>query len=176
MITRIVCLTLLTGLPAFAEPNLNPAPVPPAATPPSADAVRAAQQAEQARNRCIEERRYIAGRVLQVLPEGLIVDSGYSKLLSAPFNRSWLVKGTATVARDANAIEEKKPDALCVGAVLLANIPKRPPVKPYDYVVMHGYPAGDFIYSPVPGIQKTVRRFSASLARAVEANLARESK
>jgi hypothetical protein len=140
-----------------------------------AEELKKAQHAEQIRARCIEGRRYIAGRVLQVVPEGLVVDSGYSALLSPPFNHSWVVSGTASVNRDANAVEEKKPNALCIGVVFLSNTPKRPSVKPYDYVALHGYPAGEYVYSPVAGVQKMVRRFSAGLERAVQINLGRES-
>jgi hypothetical protein len=146
------------------------------ASPQPTQALKAAQDAERTRTRCIEGRRYIAGRVLQVTPEGLIVDSGYSALLSPPFNHSWVVSGTASVKRDASAVEEKKPNAMCIGLVFLSNIPKRPAVKAYDYVVIHGYPAGEHVYSPVPGVQKMVRRFSASLERAVQINLDREAK
>lgn len=135
-----------------------------------------AQKAEQIRTRCIEARRYIAGRVLEVTPEGLVVDSGYSRLLSPPFNKSWTVTGTATIERDPSLVEENKPDAICAGLVLLSNYPKRPAVKNYDYVVIHGYPAGNYTYVPAPGIKKTIRRFSASLERAVEINLALERK
>jgi hypothetical protein len=142
----------------------------------SADNIKAAQRTEQVRTQCIEGRRYIAGRVLQVVPEGIVVESGYSKLLSPPFNRSWLVNGTVSVDRDANAVEENKPDAICVGLVFLSNIPKRPTVKAYDYVVMHGYPAGEHVYTPVAGVQKTVRWFSASLDRAVQITIGHESK
>lgn len=128
------------------------------------------RRAEQIRTRCIEGRRFIAGRVVQVTTDGLVVDSGYSQLLSPPFNHSWVVRGTASVTRDPHAVEAKKPDAVCVGLVLLSNIPKRPPVKLYDYVVLHGYPAGEHAYVPVAGVEKTIRRFSASLERAVELN------
>jgi hypothetical protein len=96
--------------------------------------------------------------------------------MTPPLNRSWVVSGTASVTRDTNAVEENKPDALCIGPVFLSNVPKRPPVKLYDYVVIHGYPAGSYSYSPVAGIQKAVRRFSASLERAVQTNLDRELK
>jgi YVTN family beta-propeller protein len=113
--------------------------------------------------------------VLQVTPGGVIVDSGYEQLLSPPFNHSWVVRGTASLDRKAGLVEEKKPDAVCVGLVFLSNIPKRPAVNNYDYVVIHGYPAGDHIYVPVPGVAKTVRHFSASLERAVAINLYREA-
>jgi hypothetical protein len=142
----------------------------------SPEAVRVARLSEQVRADCIEGRRYIAGRVVQVLADGLVVDSGYSRLMTPPLNRSWVVRGTASVTRDSSAVEERKPDALCIGPVFLSNLPKRPPVKLYDYVVIHAYPAGDRVYSPVVGIQKTVRHFSASLDRAVQITLERELK
>jgi hypothetical protein len=110
--------------------------------------------------------------VLQVKPDGIVVDSGYDRLLSAPFNQSWLVPGTVSVSRDSNAVEENKADAICVGLVFLSNTPKRPAVKAYDYVVIHGYPAGKYVYVPVAGVEKTIRRFSASLDWAVDYNLA----
>jgi hypothetical protein len=78
--------------------------------------------------------------------------------------------------RDASAVEESKPDAICAGLVFLTNIPKRPAVKNYDFVVIHGYPAGKYVYVPVAGVEKTIRRFSASLDRAVDLNLALEHK
>lgn len=175
MLTRIVLLLVLAVTVCVAEPgpgNGAAAGRPPGSALDSKSAVRF----EQIRLRCIEGRRYVAGRVLQVLPEGLVVDSGYSQLLSPPLNRSWLVSGTVSVNRDPNAVEENKPDAVCVGVVLLSKYPKKPAVKQYDYVVMHAYPAGDYLYTPVPGVQKIVRRFSASLDRAVEFIMDRESK
>jgi hypothetical protein len=177
MFCRSALFLMLAGSLSFAETNEpgstnHPANSPPTASQQQADAVKA----EQVRTRCIEGRRYIAGKVLQIVPEGLIVDSGYSRLLSPPFNRSWVVTGVASVSRDPSLVEEKKPDALCAGLVLLSNIPKRPAVKAYDYVVIHGYPAGEYAYAPVPGVQKTIRRFSASLDRAVQTIMERERK
>jgi len=136
--------------------------------------LNADQRAEQIRTACIQGRRFVAGRVVQVTPGGLVVDCGYKQLLSPPFNHSWVVSGTASVDRDPHAVEQNIPDAICVGLVFLSNIPKRPPVKHYDYVVIHGYPAGKYDYVPVPGVEKTIRRFSTSLERAVEINLATE--
>lgn len=176
MVYRFSLLLAAAALTVSAEPSLVntnnvTAPAASVSTGLVAKPLNADLRAEQIRNSCIEGRRFIAGRVLQVTPEGLVVDSGYSQLLSAPFNHSWVVPGTASVARDSHAVEANKPDAVCVGLVFLSNIPKRPPVKPYDYVIIHGYPAGVHSYVPVPGVEKEVRRFSASLERAVEINL-----
>jgi len=135
-----------------------------------------ARRSEAVRAACIEGRRYICGKVLQVLPEGLVVDSGYADLLKPPLNRSWVVRGTALVHRDPTVVEENRPSAVCVGTIFLTGIPKKPVAQIYDYVAIQGYPAGEQTYSPVAGVQKTVRRFSASLERAVKLNLDAEFK
>jgi hypothetical protein len=135
-----------------------------------------AQRAEEIRMSCIEGRRYVSGRVMQILPEGLVVDSGYAELLKPPFNQSWVVRANVAVTKNPSLIEEKKADAICVGLVFLTNIPKKPAVKPYDYVVIHGYPAGEHLYAPVPSVEKTIRQFSASLERAVSLTLAASEK
>jgi hypothetical protein len=144
---------------------------------PSPEAQNAlAQRAEEVRMSCIEGRRYVCGRVMQILPEGLVVDSGYPELLKPPFNQSWVVRANVSLTKNPSLIEEKKPDAVCVGLVFLTGIPKRPTVKAYDYVVIHGYPAGEHLYSPVPEVKKTIRQFSASLERAVSLTLAASEK
>ncbi len=177
MLRRFAFLLALTAFSSLAETKTEvPANGPASSGAPQDFAAIKAQRAEQVRAACIEGRRYVTGKVVQVVPEGLVVDSGYSRLLSAPFNKSWVVTGTASVSRDPNAVEEKKPDSVCVGLVLLSNIPKRPGVKAFDYVVIHGYPAGEYTYRPVPGVEKVIRRFSASLDRAVDANMGREQK
>jgi hypothetical protein len=128
------------------------------------------ERAEQIRTACVEGRRYVCGKVLQVTPEGLVVDSGYPDLLNPPFNKSWVVRGTASINRPSQLLEQKAPDAICVGVVFLTGIPKKPEVHEYDYVVLHAYPGGTCQYKPVPGVEKTVRRFSASLELAIKLN------
>lgn len=134
------------------------------------DALKQSVRAEQIRNSCIEGRRLICGRVLQVTTNGLVVDSGYRQLLEPPLNHNWVAPKTAVLSRDAHAVEEQKPGAICIGIVFLSNIPKRPKVGLYDYVALHGYPAGYYNYVPVPGVDKRIRWFSGSLERACEAN------
>jgi hypothetical protein len=134
-------------------------------------APEALERAEQIRTACIEGRRYVCGKVLQIRPDGLVVDSGYADLLKPPFNRTWVVSGRASVSRDPHAVEQKKTDAICVGLVFLTGVPKKPIVNEYDYVVLHAYPAGDYEYKPVPGVEKTIRGFSASLERAIQINM-----
>jgi hypothetical protein len=172
----MLSLTVFTGLAETSAATSTNSPTPSGSLSAPAQPFNSDQRAEQIRTACIEGRRFISGRVVQVTPEGLVVDSGYKQLLSPPFNHSWVVRGTASVDRDPHAVEQKKPDAVCVGLVFLSNIPKRPAVRNYDYVVIHGYPTGDHVYVPVPGVEKTIRGFSASLERAVQINLDRERK
>ncbi len=136
-----------------------------------------AARGEQIRSICVENRRYICGRILKILSDGLVVDSGYTSLLKPPLNHSWLVPGTAVVARDANLVESKEADSVCVGLVFVTDIPKSRRIKPkqYDYLVLHGYPAGQRTYTSVGAIQRTVRRYSAGLESAVRLNLQTEA-
>jgi len=130
-----------------------------------------AQQAEQIRAVCVNARRRICGQVLRVTADGLVVDSGYTDLLRPELSQSWVAPGTVTTSRPANLVEENAPGSPCIGLVFLADIPKRPAVKIYDYVIIEAYPAGEYIYQPVPGVTKNIRRFSARLEGAVQWNL-----
>ena len=128
---------------------------------------------EQVRNTCIQGRRSICGKILQVLPDGLVVESGYTNLLREPLTSSWLVPGTVIANRAANLLEGTSPGSMCVGTVFLTDLPKSKKLKPkrFDYVIIQGYPAGQSTYASVGTVRKTVRRFSAQLSRAVAWNL-----
>ncbi len=130
-----------------------------------------APRSEQIRAACIEGRRLVCGKVLKVLPDGLVVDSGYSDLLRQPLMESWVIPGTASANRDPVSIELKQPGAPCIGWVFLTDIPKRPKVKNFDYVVIMAYPAGQYVYSPMSNMAKSIRRFSAGLDTAVKLSL-----
>jgi hypothetical protein len=134
------------------------------------------QRAEQIRADCIRGRRSICGKILAVLPEGLVVESGYTNLLREPLTRSWLVPGTVTASRAANLVEGSEPASICLGTIYLTDLPKSRKLKPkrYDYVIIAGYPAGQYTYTSLGMIHKTVRRFSAQLAKAVALNLQAE--
>jgi len=137
-----------------------------------ADGVRA----EQIRTECVAGRRMICGRVLKVLPEGLVVESGYTNLLRKEFEGAWLLPGTAVASREPGLVENKQPDSPCAGNVFVTDLPRprggtKVKVKPYEYVVLRGYPAGSFTYSSVGSIQHTVRRFSVGLETAVNLRL-----
>jgi len=116
------------------------------------------QRIEALRNACIQGRRTICGRIIKVLPGGVVVDSGYTNLLRAP-----LTEGL---------VEGQEPGTASVGKVFLTDFPKRP-AKPklYDYVIIEAYPAGNFTYATLGTIHHTVRRFSALLPKAMAATL-----
>jgi uncharacterized repeat protein (TIGR03806 family) len=125
---------------------------------------------EQIRSECIQGRRCVCGRVLQVTPSGLVVDSGYPGLLQKPFNQSWVTRADVNLTRPANLVESAEPHSIAVGLVFLSDLPKRPRVHQYDYVALIGYPAGHYDYVPAPGVTKTIRRFCGGLDTAVRLN------
>lgn len=131
-----------------------------------------AGNAEAVRAACIEGRRCICGRVVQVTPAGLVVDSGYASLLEPPLNRSWLTPATAAPVRAGNLVEKATPDALAVGLVLLTDFPRRKVVQVNAYVALHGYPAGQADFVPVPGVTNRLRRFAGGLETAVRLRMA----
>ena len=126
---------------------------------------------ESVRSDCIAGRRLICGRVLKVLPDGLIVESGYTDLLRPPLTQSWVIPGAASAHRNPAALELNQPGTPCFGLVFLTDLPKRRKVRAYDYVILMGYPAGTYAYGPLPNVTKSIRKFSAGLESAVRLTL-----
>lgn len=129
------------------------------------------ERSEHMRAACINGRRSICGKILRIFPDGLLVESGYTNLLREPLTRSWLVPGTVLATAPQHLVEGREPGATCVGTIFLTDLPRGKP-KQYDYVIICGYPTGEFTYKSVGALHKTVRRFSANLDRAVKLNLA----
>jgi hypothetical protein len=125
------------------------------------------QSVAEIRVDCIQSRRIICGKILKVLPEGLVVDSGYASLMRSPLNHSWLVPGTVTAQRAANLVEGNQPDSVCIGLVFLTDLPKRPTAKVYDYVNLSGYPTGQYSYVSVGDLRRNVRKFSTKLLASI---------
>src|SRR5882672_3994395 len=173
----LLSLVVLTGC-AHKNADVRTGEISPAKTAiapaPRGHAAASSVRAEQIRSDCIKGRRLICGRVLRVSPDGLVVDSGYNDLLRPPLTESWVVPGTATASRDPAVLELNEPGTPCVGLVFLTDLPKRPKVNNYDYVIITGYPAGQYVYSPAPGVEKTIRKFSAGLETAVRLKLQAE--
>ena len=176
---RIIILSAwFAAVSAVAQTNGSPQKVD---SPPEAsfaptnqlDYPRRIQAAETVRTNCIQNRRIICGRIVKVLPGGLVVDSGYTSLMRQPLDRSWLIPSTVEARREPDLMEKNEPDCVCVGLVYLTDAPKSRRTKPkvFDYVVLDAFPAGQFTYNSVGTIQRTVRHFSASLPLAVRLNL-----
>jgi hypothetical protein len=124
---------------------------------------------------CVQGRRRICGKILKVLPGGLVVDSGYTDLMRPALSKLWLIPGRVSASRSPNLVESCEPESICVGVIFLMDPPRSrgggPKPRSYDYVNLLGYPAGEFTYSSVGSVHRTVRRFSADLLKAVALNL-----
>ena len=162
MLVAKVALAVFAGAcSAAAQTNVTTAP---------ATRISAVALSEQWRARCITERRSLCGKILRIFPNGILVESGYTNLLREPLTKSWLVPRSVIASRAQNLVETREPGALCVGTVFLTDLPRGKPHQ-FDYVIIAGYPTGEFTYLSVGAIPKTVRRFSANLDKAVKANL-----
>jgi hypothetical protein len=158
-----------------AIPSTNPPA--PAVQAPARQASDISRRVEETRLACIQSRRLICGRILKVLPDGLVVDSGYTNLIREPLKSSWLIPGTVTATHAVNLVESSQPDSVCVGQVFIANAPISKSAKPklYDYVVLEGFPIGQCTYTSVGDLQRTVRKFTCKIANAVNWKLEQES-
>jgi uncharacterized repeat protein (TIGR03806 family) len=135
-------------------------------------------RAEEIRDACVAGRRIICGRIVEVRPNGFVIECGYTNLLGSPLYRSWLLPATITAERDPNLVEGREPDSICAGRIFLVDTPKSRFAKPklYDYIHIRGYPAGTMTYSSMGVLQTTLRRFSAGLETAIKLNLEAEAK
>jgi hypothetical protein len=164
-VTVKLCLLFVFAVSSlYAQTNATPAQDPAAI-----ENAAILQHVEELRARCIQERRTICGRIIKLLPEGIIVDSGYTNLMRPPLNQSWLIPGAAKAERATNYVESVAPDSVCLGQVYLIDLPKPPRgMKPklYDYVVLEGFPMGQYTYTSIGTVHHTVRQFSAKVATA----------
>jgi hypothetical protein len=173
MLAQVALVAIAAAFSAAAQTNV--------AAPSATNATTAVGEiprlelSEQMRSRCIAGRRSICGKILRIFPNGILVESGYTNLLRQPLTKSWLVPGSVLASRAQNLVESREPGALCAGPVFLTDLPRGKP-RQYDYVIIAGYPTGEFSYTSVGTIQRTVRRFSANLDKAVKANLAATKK
>jgi hypothetical protein len=88
------------------------------------------------------------------------------------------VPGAVSASRATGLVEGQEPDSICVGLVFLTDIPKSRRLKPkvYDYVIHEGYPTGHYTYTSVGNVQRTIRKFTAVVEKAVDLKLQTESK
>jgi len=171
---KLLAVILLTAFSLSAQTNILTDTNAPASAVQTNQTPPVIQRAEQIRDACLANRRLVCGKIIKVLPGGIVVDSGYTDLLRPALSTTWLIPGTATANRPTNAVEQHEPGAVAIGLVFLTDYPKSrgAAAKPklYDYVVLLGYPAGQYTYTSVGTVQKTVRHFSASLLSAVKIN------
>jgi hypothetical protein len=163
----LILILLFLTLPTWAQTNSVPSTLHGQTN----KSLSRGQQIEAFRAECIQQRRTICGKILKVLPDGLVVESGYTNLMRAPLSHSWLAPGSVQAAKAANLIEGQQPDCVCVGLVFLTNLPRKPVPKLYDYVNIPGYPMGSYTYTSVGDLRRTVRRFSTKLSKAVQWHL-----
>jgi hypothetical protein len=131
------------------------------------------EEVQAARVRCIEGRRMICGKIVRLLPDGMVVDSGYTNLMRRALESSWLIPGTVEARREPALVERREPDCPAVGLVYLTETPKSKRRKPQlnDFVVMEAFPAGMRHYNSVGDVRRTVRHFTGSLPLAVRSAL-----
>ena len=175
-------LFLLASFPALAQTNMAPATNREAGRSAAAAGLSATNHnpspvelSERLRAECINGRRAICGKILRIVPDGIIVESGYTNLLRQSLSSSWLLPGTVVASRADNLVESREPNAVCVGTVFLSDLPRGKPHL-YDYVVISGYPMGQYTYTSVGEVTRTVRHFSASLEKAIQWNFAEAQK
>src|SRR5260370_19175513 len=113
MMIQLGAFLLLAAMPAMAQTNnaastnhsIEIPNLPTGNSPSHTDQSQPTpQRAAEIRANCIQRRRIICGKILKVLPDGLVVDSGYTNLIRSPLNHSWLVPGTVPAQRAANLV------------------------------------------------------------------------
>jgi hypothetical protein len=139
-----------------------------------AERVRAAQvlAAERARAEATQKRvqagsRTVSGKVLQKLSEGLLVDSGADFLAKVGDTSTTITRGAIFKRKTVAFTEVNEPRALCLGLCLLQDDPRYRSIVDGDYITVLAYPIGQYSYTAVSGGTKTVRKFTASLAKAI---------
>jgi hypothetical protein len=163
-IVKFSVVFVFAAASVFAQTN-----PPPISISPTNENLVVLQHVEELRARCINNRRVICGKILKILPEGIVVDSGYTNLMRAPLNQSWLIPGTALAERATNLVETAAPGSICVGQVFLTDLPKPPrgmTPKLFDYVILEGFPMGKYTYTSVGNVEHTVREFSTKVTTA----------
>ena len=127
---------------------------------------------ERTRANCILSRKMILGKIIKILPEGLVIECGYTNLMDMPNTRSWLIKGTGVAFRPKIQLDADRSDGICVGLIFLSDVPKSRGItkKPmlYDYVTVEGFPMGHYTYVSVGSVQRTVERFTSNLGLATQ--------
>jgi hypothetical protein len=178
---KIALLFMFAALPALAQTNSTvPTNAPETFQTQTNQGLSQMQRFEKARMDCVQARRIICGKIVKILPDGLVIDSGYMDLVGSTHGDSWLIPGSVTAGRPVNLVEANRPDSVCIGLVFITDLPKgrgvQPKPKLYDYVNLEGFPVGQYTYTSVGDLQRTVREFTTKLYNATLWNFAQSER
>ena len=131
-----------------------------------------AQRVAEVRWDCIQNRRIICGKILK----GAAGWAGRAQRIHQPdaapveFFMACARRGDG---RSAPQILSRTISRMPFASawLFLTDLPKKPVARAYDYVNLTGFPTGQYTYTSVGDVQRTVRRFSAKLDKAVQWNL-----
>jgi hypothetical protein len=104
---------------------------------------------EKLKGDLIKESRTISGKVIQKIPEGLLVDNAWSSYVT-------------------ETIREPSPATEYTSLCLLIDYPEYDQTVDGDYIHILAYPAGQYVYTTVNNSQKTVRKFTVDFQKAID--------
>ena len=125
---------------------------------------------EQMRAQCIAGRRSICGKDSADFSRRHPGRMQLHELGARDADKILARAGQCSRQPRGKSCREPRAGRACIGTVFLTDLPRGKPHQ-YDYVIIAGYPTGEFTYTSVGTIQKTVRRFSANLDKAVKVNM-----
>jgi hypothetical protein len=109
----------------------------------------------------------IQGKVIQKIPEGLLIDSGRDGLERAKMGEPGFDSQGYLVGSDEWVTENNThPDTIYIGIVLLTDYGKYQSVADDEFVASFGFPAGFYTYDTVNNSSKTIRKFTAIISKA----------
>lgn len=120
----------------------------------------------KAKKQLIDSSRTVAGKVIQKLPDGLLVDSGAEVMAEVGKTEFTYGKYSVSSVTHTGVGEGNQPGTTCLGLVLLQDHPRYSDMVDGAYVKVIAYPIGQYQYTTVQNASKTVRKFSADLDRA----------
>jgi len=126
-----------------------------------------AQQLAGLKKAFAQGSRTISGKIIQKIPEGLLVDSGREAIDEVGHTDvEFDAQGNMGTSTTATLQEGDTAAAECLGLVLLEDHPREAQLVDDNVVVMLGYPDGQFTYKAVSGGEKTVRKFTTDFNKA----------
>jgi hypothetical protein len=126
-----------------------------------------AQELDALKKNFAQGSRTISGRIIQKIPEGLLVDSGREDIDEVGHKDiEFDSQGNMATSLTTTVQEGDTAGATCLGLVLLEDHPRAAELVDDNVVVTIGYPDGQFSYKAVSGGQKTIRKFTTDFNKA----------